>query len=262
MTVKILHVGDIVGSPGRRAFSEAIPLLRKQHGLDLVVANGENSAGGRGISPKLAEELRDAGADLITLGDHTWDQRELAPWLAGARRIIRPANFAQGCPGRGWEILQIQGVSVAVISLIGRVFMPPLFECPFRKADEILRELAGQASIILVEIHAEATSEKIALGRYLEGRVSSVVGTHTHVQTADERILPKGTAYLTDLGMTGPRESVLGRDLQPVIDKFLNGMPTRFSVAGDEHPRLEGALLEVDASTGKALSIERVRFEI
>lgn len=254
--MNVLHVGDIVGSPGRRAFTEAVPRLREMHGLDLVIANGENAAGGRGITPKLADELREAGADVITLGDHCWDQRELAPWLKDARRIVRPANFAPGCPGTGVCVIQAGSTEVAVVSLIGRVFLPP-FDCPFRKIDEILRELT--ARVILVEIHAEATSEKIAMGWHLDGRVSSVVGTHTHVQTADERILPRGTAYLTDLGMTGPRDSVLGRDVPSVLQKFSNGMPSRFGIAGDDHPRLEGAVVDIDEHTGTARSIERVR---
>lgn len=246
-----------MGSPGRRAFRELVPVLREEQNIDLVVANGENAAGGRGITPKMYDELREAGADIITLGDHTWDQRDLAPWLSGARRILRPANFAPACPGTGIEHIDVGGTRVTVIDLIGRVFMNP-YDCPFRTVNELLQsEEIGQ--VVIVEIHGEATSEKIAMGWHLHGRASSVAGTHTHVQTADETILPQGTAYITDLGMTGPRHSVLGRDVQPVLHRFKTGMPAKFSVAGDETPQLEGIVVEIDEQSGKALSIHRIR---
>ncbi|HMP73041.1 MAG TPA: TIGR00282 family metallophosphoesterase [Kiritimatiellia bacterium] len=254
--MRILHVGDIVGSPGRNAFQRiAIPM--KQEGLvDAIIVNAENSAAGRGITPSIAETLLNAGADVITLGDHTWDQKDIYSFLDLEPRIIRPLNFAPGCPGRGWTTLETPGGSFTVISIIGRVFMNP-YDCPFRAIDALLRQHADFPPVIMVEIHAEATSEKIAIGRYLDGRVSSVVGTHTHVQTSDETILPKGTAYLTDLGMTGPKDSVLGRDLPTILSKFLNGMPVKFEVAKDL-VALEGAIIEIDPR-GRATSITRVR---
>jgi hypothetical protein len=244
--IKVLHIGDIVGSPGRKAFARLVTQFRQNDKADLVVVNGENAAAGRGITPALAEELLAAGADVITLGDHTWDQKDIGPFLDREPRIVRPANFADGCPGRGWTRVETAAGPLTVISLIGRVFLPAA-DCPFRTADRILRQL-----------HAEATSEKIAMGRYLDGRVTSVAGTHTHVQTSDETLLPKGTAYITDLGMTGPKDSVLGRDVDSVLSRFLTGMPTRFDVATDD-VAVEGIRLSVNPQTGKAKKIDRFR---
>lgn len=255
--MKILMAGDIVGQPGRTAFSRTAGKMREQQGVDMIIANAENSAGGRGITPVIADELFAAGADVLTLGDHAWDQKELAPWLKNAKRVVRPANFAPGCPGTGCITVQVKNVPVTVISLVGRVFMNP-YDCPFRAADEILARKTPPGGIIIVDMHAEATSEKIALGRYLDGRVSVVVGTHTHVQTADEEILPGGTAYITDLGMTGPKDSVLGRDVDSVLQKFLTGMPSKFEIAKDRVV-FEGALITVDNETGRATDIRRVR---
>lgn len=256
MALNILHIGDIVGSPGRRIFARMIPRLREEWKLDAVIANAENAAAGRGITPALAEELLMAGADFLTLGDHAWDQKEILPYLNLEPRIVRPANFAPDCPGAGWSSIDLPGGQrLFVLSLIGRVFMPPV-DCPFRAADAALKQI--DSSFVCVEMHAEATSEKIAIGRYLEGRVSSVVGTHTHVQTSDETILPKGTAYLTDLGMTGPKDSVLGRDVASVMRKFTTGLPTKFEIA-EQDVAMEGARITVDSHTGRATSIERVR---
>lgn len=255
--MKILFVGDIVGSPGRTAFARTVTRWRQEQKIDVVIANAENAAAGRGLTPALAEELFNAGADALTLGDHTWDQKELAPYLDQEPRIVRPANFPPGCPGRGHTVVETPKGAVLVINLIGRVFMPAQ-DCPLRTVDAVLKETASRARIILVDIHAEATSEKIVTGRYLDGRVTAVVGTHTHVQTADEGLLPKGTAYITDAGMTGPKDSVLGRALDPVLKKFLTGMPTKFDIATDD-VRLEGVLIEADAKTGRARRITRIQ---
>lgn len=255
--MKILYVGDIVGSPGRRAFTKIAARFRAE-GADLVVANGENAAGGRGPTPDIAESLFEAGADVVTLGDHTWDQREIMPYLDTEPRIIRPANFSPRSHGRGMTTVETRQGPVSVAIFIGRVFMPPHADCPFRAADEVLKNKEALGKIILAEIHAEATSEKIAFGRYLDGRVSAIVGTHSHVQTSDERILPNGSAYITDLGMTGPKDSVLGREVEPVIQRFITGMPHRFGVASED-VALEGVLLEIDEHTGRAVSITRLR---
>ena len=254
--MKILMAGDIVGQPGRTAFAHMAGKMRETERVDMIIANAENSAGGRGITPVICDELFAAGADVLTLGDHTWDQKELAPWLKNAKRVVRPANFAPGCPGTGFLTMPVKNIPVTVISLVGRVFMNP-YDCPFRAADEILARTAA-GGVIIVDVHAEATSEKIALGRYLDGRVSAVVGTHTHVQTADEEILPGGTAYLTDLGMTGPKDSVLGRDVNSVLQKFLTGMPSKFEIAKNR-VAFEGALITVDEKAGRATEIRRVR---
>ncbi|HMP76267.1 MAG TPA: TIGR00282 family metallophosphoesterase [Kiritimatiellia bacterium] len=256
MALNILHIGDIVGAPGRRIFARLIPRLKQEWKLDAVIANAENAAAGRGVTPALAEELFMAGADLLTLGDHTWDQKEILPYLNLEPRVVRPANFAPECPGKGWTSMDLPGGQrLFVLSLIGRVFMPPA-DCPFRAADAALQQI--RSPFIFAEIHAEATSEKIAMGRYLEGRVSSVVGTHTHVQTSDETVLPKGTAYLTDLGMTGPKDSVLGRDVASVMRKFTTGLPTKFEIAEND-VAMEGALITVDSTTGRATAIRRIR---
>lgn len=255
--MKLLHIGDVVGSPGRVAFAKIVPRLREKEEIDFIVVNGENSAGGRGITPSICDELFAAGANVITLGDHAWDQKEIINHIAVEPRLIRPANFAPGCPGRGWVTVDTPQGKVTVMILIGRVFMPPV-DCPFRTVDAILKTGADFGKVIITEIHAEATSEKIALGRYLDGRVSSVAGTHTHVQTSDEAILPKGTAYITELGMTGPKDSVLGRDLPSVLEKFLTNMPTRFEVARND-VAMEGVILHVDEKTGRASKIKRFR---
>ncbi len=257
--MKILIVGDIVGSPGRTALARVVGQMRSAGEVDFVVANAENAAGGRGITPALAEDLFRAGADVLTTGDHVWDQKELAKHIDKEPRILRPANYPPACPGKGSITAETPAGRVTVIDLVGRVFMGPA-DCPFRTVDQILNA-GGLGKIVIVDLHAEATSEKIAMGRYLDGRVSAVVGSHTHVQTSDEAILPKGTAYITDLGMTGPKDSVLGRDVESIIKKFITGMPTPFDVATKD-VCLEGVLITVDDKTGKAAKIKRVREKI
>ena len=255
--MNILMVGDIVGSPGRKMFARVVGQMKQRCAVDFVVANAENAAGGKGANRAIIEELLGAGADVLTMGDHTWDQKEIIPVFEVEKRIIRPANFAPGCPGRGLVSIDTPKGRVTVMNLVGRVFMPPT-DCPFRTADALLSKEPNLGKVIVVDIHAEATSEKIAMGRYLDGRVSAVVGTHTHVQTSDEAILPKKTAFLTDLGMTGPKDSILGRDLASVLAKFTTGMPSKFEIA--EHSvALEGALIDVDETTGRARRIVRVR---
>ena len=254
--MRILIVGDIVGSPGRRIFKTGVKRLRAACGLHAVIANAENAAAGSGITDALAAELFEAGADVLTLGDHVWDQKGIDVDLARERRMVRPANLPEECPGNGWTTVQTALGPLTVISLLGRVFMPPV-DCPFRCVDALLKRIPRGGPLV-VDFHAEATSEKIAMGWHLDGRVSAVVGSHTHVQTSDERLLPGGTACLTDLGMTGPRDSVIGREVAPVLRKFITGMPSRFEVAKGPAV-LEGVLLDADRTTGKAVAITRVR---
>ena len=255
--MKLLFIGDIVGQPGRRAVAELLPKLRQQHALDFVIANGENSAGGSGITPKTAGEIFSAGVDAITSGDHLWDQKEVIELLQNEKRFVRPLNYPAGTPGQGSAIFQIRNsISIGVLNAQGRTFMPPL-ENPFLLALDEVKRLRQQTKIIFVDFHAEATSEKIAFARMLDGQVSAVVGTHTHVQTADEQIFPGGTAYLTDAGFTGPHESVLGREIQPVLTRFRTAMPQRFEVVRND-VKLHGAVIEIDDATGKSLKIQRV----
>ena len=263
--MKLLFIGDIVGQPGRRAVSELVPKLREQHGLDFVIANGENAAGGSGLTPKVAGEIFAAGVDVITSGDHLWDQKEIMELLANEKRFLRPLNYPAGTPGQGSGVFEVRGqksgvrsqISVAVLNAQGRTFMQPPLENPFLLAADEVRRLREQTKIIFVDMHAEATSEKIALARMLDGQVSAVVGTHTHVQTADEQIFPGGTAYLTDAGFTGPHDSVLGREIEPVIKRFLTSMPQRFEVAKDR-VLLQGAVIEIDDASGKTIEIQRL----
>jgi metallophosphoesterase (TIGR00282 family) len=255
--VKLLFIADIVGQPGRRAVKELVPRLRQQHGLSLVVANGENSAGGSGITVNTAEEIFAAGVDIITSGDHLWDQKEVMTLLENERRFVRPLNYPSGTPGQGSTIFQAPGLPpVAVMNLQGRTFMAAL-ENPFHAALAEVERLRQTTKVIFIDIHAEATSEKIALARMLDGRVSAVIGTHTHVQTADEQIFPGGTAFLSDGGFTGPHESVLGRDIEAIIRRFLTNMPQRFDVAKGRI-LLQGAVVEIDELTGRAKGIQRV----
>lgn len=262
--MKLLFIGDIVGQPGRRAVRELLPKLREQHALDFVIANGENSAGGSGITPKTAEEIFAAGVDVITSGDHLWDQKDVMELLENEKRFLRPLNYPAGTPGRGGGVFTVQtakfgvlsSLTVGVLNLQGRTFMAAL-ENPFVMGLEEVKKLLEQTKVVFVDFHAEATSEKIAFARMLDGQVSAVVGTHTHVQTADEQIFPGGTAYLTDAGFTGPHESVLGREIAPVVQRFLTNMPQRFEVA-KERVILHGAVVEIDETTGKAMGIQRV----
>ena len=250
----ILAIGDIIGKPGRKALSRLLPGLRRQRGIDLVVANGENAAGGIGLTLETAGEMLDAGADVLTSGNHIWMHREIYPYLDGDMPILRPLNYPPGVPGRGHLVIG----QVAVVNLLGRVFIGDL-DCPFRAMDQLLAEL--EQKIIIVDFHAEATSEKVAMGRYLDGRVSAVLGTHTHVGTTDAQILSKGTAYVSDIGMTGPLDSVIGDEAEAAIERFLTSMPHRLSV-GKGKTALNGILVKVDDDTGKALSIERIYQEV
>lgn len=257
MILKTLVLGDIVGRPGREVVEKRLPALIQREGIHFVVANGENSAGGSGITPEVTKRLFPCGLDVITSGDHIWKKKEAIQLLEKEPRILRPANYSPMALGRGWTVVDSHsGISVGVINLLGRVFMQPV-DCPFRTVDEVLKEVSRKTKIIIVDMHAEATSEKIAMGWYLDGRVSAVVGTHTHVQTADERILPNGTAYITDLGMTGPYKSILGRDIDRVLKAIITQMPTRFEIA-EKDVRMSGAIITIESSTGKALEIKRL----
>lgn len=255
--MRLLFIADIVGQPGRRAVKELVPRLRARHQVDIVVANGENSAGGSGITVNTAEEIFSAGVDIITSGDHLWDQKEVMELLANQPRFIRPLNYPTGTPGQGSFIFQKDGApKLAIINLQGRTFMPPL-ENPFHAVLAEVKRLRQSTHAIFVDFHAEATSEKVALARLLDGQVSAVVGTHTHVQTADEQIFAGGTAFLCDAGFTGPHESVIGREIEPIIQRFLTNMPQRFEVA-KERVILQGALVDIDELTGRAIRIQRV----
>lgn len=255
--MKLLFIGDIVGKPGRKAVRYFLPRLRETLGLDFIVANGENSAGGSGITPATASEIFEAGVDVITCGDHLWDQREVVSLLNNEPRFVRPENYPEGTPGQGFCVQQIGDLPpIGVLNLQGQTFMKPI-ENPFYAADAAVDELREQTPIILVDMHAETTSEKIAMGRFLDGRVSAVIGTHTHVQTADEHIFPDGTAFLCDAGCTGPQESILGREIEPIIQRFLTYQPQRFAVAS-KRVTLNGAVIDIDELSGKATSIERV----
>ncbi|MEE9584335.1 MAG: TIGR00282 family metallophosphoesterase [Candidatus Brocadiales bacterium] len=257
MKLNILVLGDIVGRPGRDIVEDKLPTLIKEENIDFAVANAENAAGGSGVTPVVVKGLFDSGIDVLTTGDHVWKKKEAIPVLETETRILRPANYSPLAKGRGWVVVKNHlRPDIAIINLLGRVFMSPI-DCPFRTVDQILEEVSGKAQIIIVDIHAEATSEKIAMGWYLDGRVSAVVGTHTHVQTADERVLPGRTAYITDLGMTGPYHSVLGRNKDHVLEFIVTQMPRRFEVA-DKDVRMSGAIITVDGSTGKAEGIKRL----
>jgi len=256
--MKVLIIGDIMGEPGRRAIARVMPRLVSQRQIDIVIGNGENIAGGFGITPDLAEELFEMGLAVITTGNHAWDKKEILDYFPREPRLLRPANYPAGVPGHGCYVIETSsGEHLAVLHLMGRAYMPTL-DCPFQVARKELVGLKNRAAAVVVDMHAEATSEKMAMGHYLDGEVTAVVGTHTHVQTADEQILPKGTAYLTDIGMTGPLHSVIGVKKELAIEKFLTGMPRRFEVAGGPTVFC-AALLELDARLGKALSIERIR---
>jgi metallophosphoesterase (TIGR00282 family) len=251
--MKILFIGDVVGSPGRHAVATLVPRLRQERSLDLVIANGENSAHGAGLTEATVGALLGSGVDVITTGDHVWDQKGVEKFIELEPRVLRPLNLAPGTPGRGSAVVN----GVAVINLVGRVYMPAC-ECPFRAAQAEVARLRQQTRIIIVDLHAEATSEKMAMGWFLDGQVSAVIGTHTHVPTADEQILPKGTAFISDVGMTGPHDSVLGRDKEAVIRRFVTQMPQRLEVA-TVNVLLNGVIVDVDENTGLARSIERVR---
>jgi len=254
--VLILVVGDVIGRPGRRAVDTLLPGLRQQYGLDLVIANAENVAGGLGLTSTTAKALLDAGVDVLTSGNHIWAQKEIIPYLDSEMPILRPLNYPPGVPGRGY-LLSGQAM---VVNLMGRTFMGN-FDCPFRAMDKLLAELKHKPPVIIVDFHAEATSEKIAMGRYLDGRVSAVLGTHTHVGTIDAQLLPQGTAYVTDIGMTGPIDSIIGDDAEAVIRRFLTMMPHRLSV-GRGKTIFNAVLVRADDNSGKAISIDRIYQEV
>ncbi len=256
--MRMLAIGDIVGRPGKHACSQAIPRLVRDRELSFVVANAENASDGSGLTPAMFAKLRHYGVDVCTMGDHIYRRREILPLLEADEHIVRPANFPPEAAGREFALVTARtGERVAVISLLGRTYMNVRADCPFHAVERVLAAIPRDVKVIVVDVHAEATSEKVALGWYLDGRVSAVVGSHTHVQTSDERILPKGTAYITDLGMTGPHDSVLGRDRNAVIRSLVTGMPHPYVVARND-ARLSGALIDVSPQTGLATAIERV----
>jgi len=250
--VLVLNIGDIIGKPGRQAVSKLMPSVRQKFGVDLVIANAENVAGGLGLTPATARELLDAGVDVLTSGNHIWAEREIIPYLDSDMPVLRPLNYPPGVPGRGYIVIG----RVMVVNLIGRTFMSN-YDCPFRAMDQLLVEIKPRPPVIIVDFHAEATSEKVALGRYLDGRVSAVLGTHTHVGTIDAQVLPHGTAYVTDIGMTGPINSVIGDDVDKVLQRFLTMIPNRLPV-GKGKTIFNAVLVRVDDNSGRAISIDRI----
>ena len=259
--VNFLCLGDVVGRPGRSGLRQGVKTLREKYAVDFVIANGENAAGGLGIDGKVAEEIHSSGVDVITLGDHAWQKKDARLCLdMYSDWLIRPANYPPGAPGKGCAVLHSkEGVRVGVLNLQGRVFMNGALDCPFRVGEQLLREKLAQCQCVVCDIHAEATSEKNALGRYFDGRISLMVGTHTHVQTADEQVLPGGTGYISDLGMCGSLEGVIGMDCRVAIDRFISGIPSSYEIASGP-PVLQGIVAEVDPGSGKTLRIERVRY--
>jgi hypothetical protein len=258
--LKFLFIGDIVGRPGRELVVERLPRLRAEKGIDFVIANAENSAGGSGITGSIAKELLSSGVDAITLGDHVWDQKGWESEINSFERVCRPANLPASCPGRDHLIIEVKGFRLAILTVLGRQFLAMKSDCPFLCVDRLLGQLKDKADGVMVEIHAEATSEKQALGWYLDGRALAVLGTHTHVPTADAAVLPNGTAFMCDVGMTGPYASVLGREPKVVIGRFLDGMPRRFDIA-EKDVRMSGALVEFDPETRQATKCELLVFK-
>jgi metallophosphoesterase (TIGR00282 family) len=253
----ILFLGDIVGEPGRTAVITRLPELKERHALDFIIVNGENAAGGRGITGRITIDLLRAGVSVITTGDHIWDQKEILAFIDTEPRLLRPLNYPDGAPGSGSIILETTKGKIGVINVQARTFMQPILENPFRSVDSAVRKMRNETANIIVDVHGETTSEKIALGRFLDGKVSAVIGTHTHVQTADEQIFPGGTAFLCDAGMCGPINSILGRAINPIMNRFISNLPASFPVAGGE-VRLHGALIEINERTGRAMRITRV----
>lgn len=254
--MRLLFIGDIVGESGRRFLFEQLASLSDEYRADLIIANCENAAGGFGITPKIAEEMLEKGIHVLTSGNHIWDKKEIMDYLSREQRLLRPANYPEGVPGFGWVVIGSGADKIGILNLSGRVFMNTL-ECPFRTAKKLIPEIKKETKSIIIDFHAEATSEKVAMGWYLDGEAAAVIGTHTHVQTADEQILPNGTAYITDVGMTGPSNSVIGIKKESAIEKFLTQMPKRFDMA--KGPAVLSAIfLDIDASTGRAKTIERI----
>ena len=258
---RILFLGDVVGEPGRRAIIDLVPSLKNEYGLDFVIVNGENSAGGRGITPKITIDLLRAGVAVVTTGDHVWDQKEIYNYIDTEPRLLRPINYPPETPGSGSVVLETAKGKVGVIQVQGRTFMQPILENPFHALDAVVTKMREETTIIFVDVHAETTSEKIAIGRFLDGRVSAVVGSHTHVQTSDEQVFPGGTAFLCDGGMCGPTESILGREVEPIVTRFMTCLPMTFPVAKGP-VALSGAIIDIDEATGKAISIARFNRKI
>jgi len=255
--LKVLLIGDITGSPGRNILGEKLHALQKKESIDFTIANAENAAGGSGITPAIANELFSYNIDVLTSGDHIWRKKEIVEFITRENKVLRPANYPDDAPGQGFCIYESRsGEKIGVVNLLGRVFMQPI-DCPFRKVAECIEQISSITKTIFVDMHAEATSEKVALGWYLDGKVSCIYGTHTHVQTADEKILPHNTAYITDIGMTGPFDSVIGRNKEQILERFITQMPTRFEMA-DKDVRINGAIVDVDTDTGHATSIKRI----
>lgn len=257
--MRLLFIGDIVGSPGREMLETTLPIIRDEYKPQLIIANGENAAGGRGINEKITKYLFQQGINVITMGNHVWDQTEIYDFIDDHKNLIRPGNYPEGTPGNSYTIINYNEHKIAVINLMGRTFMPPV-DCPFKAADRIIAEVSKETKNIIIDFHAEATSETIALGWYLNGRVSAVFGTHTHVPTADERILFKGTAYITDAGMVGPYDGILGMKRDSVIDKFITALPQRFEVEKQGGRQFNAVLIDMDLLTGKASEIKRIRY--
>lgn len=253
----ILFLGDVVGEPGRSAVIAQLPILKEKYALDFIIVNGENAAAGRGITPKITIDLLRAGASVVTTGDHIWDQKEIVAFIDTEPRLLRPINYPEGAPGAGAIVLETAKGKVGVIDVQARTFMQPILENPFQAVDAAVTAMRPETAVIFVDVHGETTSEKIAMGRFLDGRVSAVVGTHTHVQTADEQIFPGGTAFLCDAGMCGPINSILGRAVDPIVQRFISNLPAPFPVAKGE-VRLCGAIIIVDETTGRALAIQRL----
>ncbi|WEZ09964.1 TIGR00282 family metallophosphoesterase [Priestia flexa] len=255
--MRILFVGDVVGSPGRDMVEEYLPRLKRKYAPGLTIVNGENAASGKGITEKIYRAFLQAGANVVTLGNHAWDKREIFDFIEDAKNLVRPANFPEGTPGKGITYVTYNQYEVAVINLQGRTFMAPL-DCPFKKIDELIAQAKQRTPIIFIDFHAETTSEKQAIGWYVDGRVSAVVGTHTHVQTADNRILPQGTAYISDVGMTGPYDGILGMEREAVMKRFLTSLPVRFEVPKEGRTQLSGVIIDLDEKTGQAKKIDRI----
>lgn len=256
--MNILCIGDIVGRPGREVLARVLPLLKKEYAIDFVIANAENASGGGGLLPKNAQEILDAGVDVMTLGDHVWDKPDVNLIWDKTERLVRPANFPEGTPGRGYTIVKASnGVEICVMNLLGRTFMKYNVDCPFRSLEKIIGSLPKRPMVTVLDMHAETTSEKVAMSYFANGKVSIVYGTHTHVQTADEIIRNQGTAYITDLGMTGPYDSVIGQQTEKILARFWTSMPQKFEVAIND-PKLSGIVVNVDQNTGKALTIKRI----
>lgn len=256
--MKILMIGDIVGSPGRDAVRTIVPQLRQREGVDFIIANAENAAGGTGVTPRIVNDLLNSGCNVMTAGDHIWRRREVFDIIDSETRLLRPLNLPDTTPGNGYYVYTAAtGATIAVVSLLGQVFVDAMTRSPFLAIREILPALKQKTNTIVIDFHAEATSEKVAMGWFLDGEVSCVVGSHTHVQTADERLLPKGTAYISDMGMSGPHDSVIGRKKERIIERFLTGMPIRMELGTDD-VRLQGVIVEIDESSGRSISIKRV----